>query len=149
MKTLLTLIMTMAAFWAPGEAISMEEEQQYVVTKLENGGEAMEKAWVVDKRIIFTSPREVEAYVSRNDGLFTGNGTVARFLVRNNLRWIKVYVTDKDMKVSRDVPQVIEYAYFGLNVAIQQAGGLDKYIETLRKAAPDRSPVRQAMREGI
>ena len=109
-----------------------EEGQEYVVFRLPGGSSVMEKAWVVSSRVIVTTPFETAAYLADKDGVFTGSKAGAKFLTRNRARWLKVYTSDVDLAVSKDVPQEITEAFTGLSSAIERAGGLERFRMNMR-----------------
>ncbi len=134
----IVLITALAALFAPGWSEAMEIKQSYIVVKSSDGRKFLEKAWVVDKRIIMTSPRELDAYVLQEDGIFVDGKIPVKFLARNSRRWIKVYVSDRDIPTSYGIPHEIASAYARLYTEIRRAGGLERFRNGHRRPDSDR-----------
>ncbi len=138
MKTIFGIMaLAMVAVIAPVNAGDQDTSKEYVVSSTHDGQLIMEKAWVVEKRMIITSPREIEAYNSINDGVYLDSNSVAKFLAKNRYLLVKVYTTDEDLSVSSNVPPSIRQAHEGLMRVIESAGGIEQFRKNMDDASSE------------
>ncbi|MDH5639203.1 MAG: hypothetical protein OEZ04_12010, partial [Nitrospinota bacterium] len=109
-----------------------EESQDYIRVKMGDGTSLMEKAWVVAPRIIVTTPFEMDAYMADGNGVLTSSKANVNFLARNRLAWMKVYTSDVDLPLSKNIPDEVLEVMTGLSQAIERAGGLDNFRKNVR-----------------
>ncbi len=138
MKTIFGIMaLAMVAVTAPVNAGDQDISKEYVVGSTHDGQLVMEKAWVVEKRMIITSPREIEAYNSINDGVYLDSNSVAKFLAKNRYLLVKVYTTDEDLSVSPNLPPSIKQAHERLMRVIESAGGIEQFRKNMDGASSE------------
>ncbi|MDH5511306.1 MAG: hypothetical protein OEZ32_13275 [Nitrospinota bacterium] len=128
---IMTLSLGLLMLGAMGVA-EAEEIQDYILVRMSDGSSVLEKAWVVSPRIIVTTPFEMEAYLADGNGLLTSSKANVNFLARNRLAWMKVYTSDVDLPVSKDIPEEVLEVMTGLHQAIERAGGLENFRKNVQ-----------------
>lgn len=131
MKAILsvTLLVASAVYGVYNDNLYAGRDATYVLAMLPDGTVITERAWVVDKRVVITLTDETDAYLSDMNGVFTGDVSAVRFVARHAHYKIKVYMSDRDLKLSESVPPQLLQEYAELRHLIEEAGGLDRHRE--------------------
>jgi hypothetical protein len=125
------LALAIVAVTIPYNSYAQESSPKYIISNAIDGHLTMEESWVVSKNMILSWPDAMDSYNSINDGIYIGESSVVKFLAKNRYSGLKVYLSDDDLEVSLDIPSIISDAYKGFMSAVNQAGGMERFIDSV------------------